>query len=107
MVSRSKYFSVRRQRRIAARDERARAPGFAACGSNGAFRLGEMSEPQPDLLLLKSRPDFYRSEFAKGDSLLAVEVSATTLCFDRDVKAPLYARYGVPEYWSALARGAQ
>jgi Uma2 family endonuclease len=66
----------------------------------GSFRLGEMSEPQPDLLLLKSRPDFYRSEFATGeDSLLAIEVSTTTLRYDRDVKAPLYARHGVPEYW--------
>jgi Uma2 family endonuclease len=30
---------------------------------------------------------------------LTIELSDTTLRFDRDVKAPLYARHGVPETW--------
>jgi Uma2 family endonuclease len=33
------------------------------------------------------------------DVLLIIEVSDTTLRFDRDVKAGLYARHGIPEYW--------
>jgi len=33
------------------------------------------------------------------DTLLVIEVSDTTLRYDRDVKVPLYARHGVPEVW--------
>jgi Uma2 family endonuclease len=66
----------------------------------GSIRLSEWSEPEPDLALLAPRPDFYRREFALGtDALLVVEVSDTTLRYDRDVKVPLYARHGVPEVW--------
>jgi Uma2 family endonuclease len=51
-------------------------------------------------VLLAPRADFYRSEFASGaDTLLVVEVSDTTLRYDRDVKVPLYARHGVREVW--------
>jgi Uma2 family endonuclease len=66
----------------------------------GSIRLGQWSEPEPDVVLLKPRPDFYRSEFALGtDTLLVIEVSDTTLRYDRDIKVPLYARHGVPEVW--------
>jgi Uma2 family endonuclease len=66
----------------------------------GSVRLSQWSEPQPDLVLLAPRADFYRGEFALGtDTLLVVEVSDTTLRYDRDVKVPLYARHGVPEVW--------
>lgn len=66
----------------------------------GSVRLGEWSEPQPDVVVLRPRPDFYRARFATGaDSLLVVEVSDTTLPYDRDKKVPLYARHGVPEVW--------
>ncbi len=66
----------------------------------GSVRLSQWSEPQPDLVLLAPCPDFYRSEFALGaDTLLVIEVSDTTLRYDRGVKVPLYARHGVPEVW--------
>jgi Uma2 family endonuclease len=66
----------------------------------GSIRLSQWSEPGPDLVLLAPRADFYRSEFALGtDTLLVIEVSDTTLRYDRDVKVPLYARHGVPEVW--------
>jgi Uma2 family endonuclease len=66
----------------------------------GSVRLGQMSEPQPDLLLLRARADFYRDRFAtEADILLVIEVSDTTLRYDRDIKIPLYARYGVPQAW--------
>jgi Uma2 family endonuclease len=66
----------------------------------GSVRLSEMSEPEPDVVLLKPQPDFYRSRFASSaDMLLVIEVSASTLRYDRDVKVPLYARHGVPEAW--------
>ncbi|HSC16222.1 MAG TPA: Uma2 family endonuclease [Gammaproteobacteria bacterium] len=72
----------------------------------GSVRLSEWSEPQPDLLLLAPRADFYRSQFALGtDTLLLIEVSDTTLRYDRDVKVPLYARHGVPEAWIVDVNG--
>jgi Uma2 family endonuclease len=64
------------------------------------IRLGARSEPQPDLALLKPRADFYASALpAAADTLLVIEVADTTASYDRQVKAPLYARHGVPELW--------
>jgi Uma2 family endonuclease len=66
----------------------------------GSVRLSSISMPQPDIVLLKPRADFYRSRRATAsDALLIVEVSDSTLGFDRDVKVPLYARHGIPEVW--------
>ncbi len=62
--------------------------------------LGEYSEPQPDLVLLRPRPDFYSSVDATAeDVLLLVEVSDSTVGPDRRVKVPLYAQGGIPEVW--------
>ncbi len=58
------------------------------------------SEPQPDLMLLKPRDDFYRRAHpTPEDTLLAVEVANTSLSHDRRRKLPLYARTGVVEVW--------
>jgi len=75
--------------------------------TQGSIRLSQWSEPEPDVVLLKPRPDFYRgAEFAFGtDSLLVIEVSDTTLKYDRDIKVPLYARHGVPEVWVVDVNG--
>ena len=61
--------------------------------------LGERDAPQPDLTLLKYRPEGYPHHPRARDILLAVEVADTTLAYDRDVKVPLYARAGIPETW--------
>ena len=66
----------------------------------GPIRLSQVSEPEPDVAMLKPRADFYRHEHPTGtDTLLLIEVSDSTLRYDRDVKVPLYARHGVPEVW--------
>jgi Uma2 family endonuclease len=58
------------------------------------------SEPQPDILLLRPRPDFYRSAHpTPADVFLIVEVADTSLAYDTQIKLPLYARHGVPEVW--------
>ena len=68
--------------------------------------LGDLSEPQPDLALLKPRPDFYAEEHPRpSDILLLIEIAETSLAYDREVKIPLYARYGVPEVWIADLKG--
>ena len=66
----------------------------------GPIRLDDYSEPVPDLILLKPRPDFYKKSHPKPeDVFLIVEVSETTIYFDRNVKRRLYARHNIPEFW--------
>ena len=68
--------------------------------SQGAVRLNFFTEPQPDLVLLRPRDDFYASAHpGPSDILLIVEVAQTSIRYDRAVKAELYARLGVVEYW--------
>jgi Uma2 family endonuclease len=44
--------------------------------------------------------DFYVERHPiPADTLLAIEVSETTLRYDRNRKSPLYARHGIPELW--------
>ena len=75
--------------------------GDSAIVSPGAsLKLGEYSVPQPDLMLLKPRADFYAAQLpTPPDVLLLVEVSDSSLAFGRGVKRALYARQGVAEYW--------
>lgn len=68
----------------------------------GSVRLDLYYEPQPDLVLLRPRADFYASRHAApSDILLVIEIADTSLEYDRDVKAPVYAAAGIPEYWLA------
>ncbi|MDD5248581.1 MAG: Uma2 family endonuclease [Rhodocyclaceae bacterium] len=60
--------------------------------------LGERSEPQPDIVLVK-RDNYADRHPGPLDILLIVEVSDSTLEYDRDVKLALYARHGIPEVW--------
>ena len=64
------------------------------------------SVPQPDVVLLRARGDFYASgRPGPDDVLLLVEVMDTTAARDRGVKLPLYARAGVGEVWLADLTG--
>ena len=64
------------------------------------MRLDDHSEPQPDLMLLKPIPDFYRKSHPRPDEVfLLIEISDTTLATDRDQKLPAYGRAGIAEMW--------
>lgn len=64
------------------------------------IRLGEHSEPQPDVALLRPRADFYAAFHPSSDAvLLVVEVGETSTAYDRTVKLPIYARVSIPEVW--------
>ena len=68
----------------------------------GPVRLDAYSELQPDITILRARADFYRGGHPHAaDVLLVIEVAETSVRFDREVKAPLYARAGIIEYWLA------
>jgi Uma2 family endonuclease len=62
--------------------------------------LGEHSEPQPDIVLVR-RPGGLGGAWlpAAGDVLLVIEVADTSLAHDRDEKLPLYAAAAIPEAW--------
>ncbi len=62
--------------------------------------LNKLSEPEPDLAILKFREDIYTQNNPKpSDVLLIVEVADSSLENDRSVKLPLYAQAGIPETW--------
>ncbi len=64
------------------------------------IRLTERTEPQPDLVLLQFRLDCYETAHPiPSEVLLLVEVSDSTVDFDRDVKVPNYSRSGIQEVW--------
>ena len=62
--------------------------------------LDEYSEPEPDVMLLRPRPDFYyESHPMSQDVWLVIEVADTSLTADKEVNVPLYASHEVPEVW--------
>ena len=68
--------------------------------TQGPLMLPQFGAPQPDILVLKRRDDFYRSANpTAADVLLLIEVSDSTLVQDRDTKGPMYAAAGIPDYW--------
>jgi Uma2 family endonuclease len=63
-------------------------------------RLSDLSEPVPDLSVVKFREDEYLDSMATAsDVLLLIEVADSSLYTDRRIKLPLYAIAGIPEAW--------
>lgn len=74
--------------------------GRAIVSVQNPVRLSSGSEPQPDLALLRPRPDRYGKGLpGPGDVFLLIEVADTTLRYDRQRKLPRYAQAGIPELW--------
>ncbi|MDT0499271.1 Uma2 family endonuclease [Algiphilus sp. W345] len=64
------------------------------------IHLNDLSQPQPDIALLRPRPDFYRDAHPQAaDVLLLIEVADSSLDYDRNTKLALYARHAIPEVW--------
>lgn len=62
--------------------------------------LDEFNEPEPDISLLKPREDFYTESLpTPADVLLLIEVSDSTVEYDRETKKTLYAEAGIAEFW--------
>jgi len=74
--------------------------GRAVIHVQNPVRLGLKNAPEPDIVLLKYREDFYSGKFPEPDDvLLLVEVADSSLGYDRNTKVPLYAKAGIQEYW--------
>ena len=64
------------------------------------IHLDRSSEPEPDLTIVnKSEDDYISAHPRPKDVFVVIEVADTSLDKDREVKAPLYAKHGIPEYW--------
>jgi Uma2 family endonuclease len=71
------------------------------------LRLDAHNEPEPDLMILRPRADGYRERHpGAADVLLLIEVSESSLAYDRSVKLPLYAKFGIGEVWIVDLPGA-
>ena len=64
------------------------------------IHLDDGSEPQPDVALLRPRDDRYTTSHpTPSDVLLVIEAADSSLEYDRQVKAHVYGRAGIPETW--------
>lgn len=82
--------------------------GQAIVSIKGPVRLGDHSEPEPDIAICRFNPDYYRKgKPTAKDIFLIVEVSDSTLTKDREVKLPIYAESGIPVYWIVNLQDSQ
>lgn len=72
----------------------------AVFGVQDPIVLGGSSEPEPDISVLHFRKDFYAEKHPTAEDIyFLIEVSMSTVRFDKNIKGPLYASSNIPEYW--------
>ena len=57
------------------------------------------SEPEPDVAVVRGNEREYIGTGHPTSALLVVEIADTTLAYDLNVKASLYAASGIRDYW--------
>ncbi len=73
---------------------------FVMISGQNPIHIDEHNEPEPDIALLKPRDDFYAERHpVPEDVLLVIEVSDSTVDFDREIKKAIYAEAGINEFW--------
>ncbi len=79
---------------------------FKLVGENATLRGQEPivlpgdSEPEPDLVIVRNRPDDYLSNHpSAADVLLVIEIADSSLSYDQTTKLALYAQAGISDYW--------
>lgn len=74
--------------------------GKAIATAQNPTQLSELSEPQPDFMLLRPDADDYTTGHPTADDvLLLIEVADSSLYYDQNEKQRLYACYHIPDYW--------
>jgi Uma2 family endonuclease len=79
------------------------SPDHPTLGAETTLRLTNTILLEPDIavfpkeLFRKSATGF--AQLDPGEAHLVIEVAATSLAYDKTLKAPLYARHRVREYW--------
>ena len=72
-------------------------------GVQNPITLSEHGEPQPDLTIYEEPPPGRQP--GPEEVLVLIEVSDSTLQYDRNVKLPRYAGAGIPEVWIVDLQG--
>jgi Uma2 family endonuclease len=88
------YTAIRKTARAL---EAAFGPGWEV-RTQGPIGLDDESEPEPDIAVVRGRPEDYRGAHPSRP-VLTVEVAESSLRSDRERKGSLYARAGLPDYW--------
>ena len=78
--------------------------GRAVVRVQGSIQLDDYGMPEPDIVLLRPRPDYYAETAKPEDVLLLIEVADSSLEFDYGPKSEFYAAAGIPEMWIANLR---
>jgi Uma2 family endonuclease len=73
------------------------APDGVFVASEPQFNLAEDTFAVPDILVRSS--GIKTPDIRGGDALLMVEIADTSLAYDLQIKAQIYALHGVREYW--------
>ncbi len=63
------------------------------------LRISDFDEPEPDIVLSDLTKYDGTRHPRPAEVILVIEVSDTTLKYDRDIKLPLYAEAGILEVW--------
>lgn len=74
-----------------------RLPADIRFAEEAPLKLGPQDEPQPDIILFPD--DLPVTSVSGGTVLLVVEISDSSLSKDMTIKAPIYASFGVRDYW--------
>jgi Uma2 family endonuclease len=67
--------------------------------TQGPLRIADRSEPEPDIAVVAGSPRDYINRAHPTTAQLVVEISDTTLEYDRHIKTSLYAAGGILDYW--------
>lgn len=73
--------------------------GEVSVRTQNPIRLNDLSEPEPDIAVVRPDRDYRVAHPRPEDVLLLIEVADTTLKQDLRIKVPLYARAGISEVW--------
>jgi len=60
--------------------------------------IDDISEPEPDIAVVPGAPRDY-AQAHPSTALLVIEVADSSLAYDRERKARVYARNGIADYW--------
>ena len=72
----------------------------AIVGAQDSLGLPDEYWPKPDMVVLRPEDDHYEERHpTHEDTLVVIEVSHTSLRYDRQVKGQRYAQAEIPEYW--------
>jgi Uma2 family endonuclease len=75
-------------------------PATAIVRVRDPVQLSDYTEPQPDLAIVVARDDFYALAHPTAEEIyFLIEVSDTSLAYDRAEKLPRYAQAAVQEVW--------